>query len=289
MISIRFFGPCRQPQGRLRACACGLLLMAPFLVSLMAAWSAWASPVSLALSERQLSWVGERIFQNECAGKRACLVHWNQGEAFPSLGIGHFIWYPTGVEGRFTESFPDLVRFMRARQQPLPPWLEGLEPLDAPWPDREAFLAEQSGGRAESLRRMLADTRALQAEFMFARARRALDRVLAAIPADRRPAVKADLAELAASPGGVYALIDYVNFKGEGLAEGERYNGEGWGLRQVLETMAGKNSGTALERFRKAAAEVLTRRAGNASQPIERERWLPGWLKRVETYREQSD
>lgn len=255
----------------------------------VAAALAQASPVTLALSETQLAWVGERIFRNECAGKRACLVHWNQGEAFPSLGIGHFIWYPTGVEGRFTESFPDLVRFMADRRRPLPAWLEALEPLDAPWRDRAEFLAVRDGERVETLRDFLADTQALQAEFMFARARRALDRVLAAVPAPSRAQVEKDLARLAASPGGVYALIDYVNFKGEGLAPGERYKGQGWGLKQVLETMGGYDDGPALDRFRRAAAEVLTRRAHNASQVIEREKWLPGWLKRIETYREEAD
>ena len=32
-------------------------------------------------------------------------------------------------------------------------------------------------------------------------------------------------------------LIDYVNFKGEGVLETERYRGRGWGLLQVLEGM----------------------------------------------------
>src|SRR5690554_7815999 len=63
---------------------------------------------SLALKPAQLDWVGQKIFANECASRFDCLVHWNEGEAFPSLGIGHFIWYPEGVEGRFTESFPQL-------------------------------------------------------------------------------------------------------------------------------------------------------------------------------------
>lgn len=264
----------------------GRALAVTTLLLLTSACAASSGKVRLELEERQLAWVGDRIFQNECAGRRACLVHWNQGEAFPSLGIGHFIWYPTGVEGRFTESFPDLIRFMTERRQPLPAWLARLEPLDAPWPDREAFMEDQFGPRAVSLREFLAATQGLQAEFMFNRARRALDRLLEAVPADRRGAVREDLSELAASPGGVYALIDYVNFKGEGLAAGEAYHGQGWGLRQVLMTMAEADSGPALERFRHAAAAVLTRRAEHAPQDIERERWLPGWLKRVDTYRE---
>jgi len=82
--------------------------------------------------------------------------------------------------------------------------------------------------------------------------------------------------------------MDYVNFKGEGLAEGERYQGQGWGLLQVLLEMDTAGDKTELQSFREAAGRVLTRRAENAGNPIERERWLPGWLKRLETYREPA-
>ena len=91
---------------------------------------------------------------------------------------------------------------------------------------------------------------------------------------------------LSQTPGGVYAIIDYVNFKGEGLSPTERYNDQGWGLLQVLLEMSGSPDRSALGQFRVAAAQVLTRRAENAKDPIERERWLPGWLKRLETYEE---
>jgi hypothetical protein len=43
---------------------------------------------------------------------------------------------------------------------------------------------------------------------------------------------------------------------------------------------------TTLERFREAAARVLTRRADNAGNPIDKTRWLKGWLKRLETYKQ---
>jgi len=35
-------------------------------------------------------------------------------------------------------------------------------------------------------------------------------------------------------PQGAYILIDYINFKGDGINKGERYQGKGWGLYQVL-------------------------------------------------------
>ncbi|MEE3116481.1 MAG: hypothetical protein VX339_00125, partial [Pseudomonadota bacterium] len=98
------------------------------------------------------------------------------------------------------------------------------------------------------------------------------------------------LKALAATPGGIYALMDYVNFKGEGLSRMERYKGQGWGLLQVLLAMEADTAGEpALDRFREAAATVLKRRAANAENPIERERWLEGWLKRLESYREPVD
>lgn len=241
---------------------------------------------ALELSADQLDWVGEQIFRNECASRYQCLVHWNEGEAFPSLGIGHFIWYPEDVDGRFVESFPALVRFMAAQQFALPEWL-AKEPVPAaPWPDRKAFLAAEGEDRVGQLRALLAATKGVQSAFIFRRARESLGRVLASLSGDEQDAVQTHLEALSATPGGTYALIDYVNFKGEGLSAQEAYQGQGWGLRQVLLEMEAGAPGTVLERFREAAGRVLTRRAHNTDKAIERERWLPGWLKRLQTYRE---
>ena len=45
------------------------------------------------LSLEQENWIGQQIFNNECAMQISCLTAWNLGEDFPSLGIAHFIWY----------------------------------------------------------------------------------------------------------------------------------------------------------------------------------------------------
>jgi hypothetical protein len=242
--------------------------------------------VSLALTSAQLDWVGQQIFRNECAGRFQCLVHWNDGEAFPSLGIGHFIWYPKGVEGRFVESFPALMEYMEQRQVNIPEWLRALEPFDAPWSEKAEFLAVDDSPRLAELREFLAGTQGIQAEFIFRRARESLGRIVEAAPDDRKSDVADRLEALSQTPGGVYAIIDYVNFKGEGLSSTERYNDQGWGLLQVLLEMSGSPDRNALGQFREAAGTVLTRRAENAKDPIERERWLPGWLRRLETYKE---
>ncbi|WP_404363281.1 hypothetical protein [Marinobacter sp.] len=245
-----------------------------------------AEPLELTLNKAQLEQVGQKIYQNECAANSACLVHWNKGEAFPSLGIGHFIWYPRGVAGRFTESFPALIEFMKEQRVELPPWLAALDPLDAPWPDRDALHAARGSPQVKSLRQFLERTQGLQAAFIFRRAKASLSRVMEAAPAHERPGIRHRLTALSKTPGGVYALIDYVNFKGEGLSPTETYEGEGWGLLQVLQQMSDSSASSELGRFREAAAHVLTRRAHNARADIERQQWLAGWLKRLETYRE---
>lgn len=244
------------------------------------------SDISLALEPAQLDWVGQKIFQNECAGQFRCLVHWNDGEAFPSLGIGHFIWYPEGVNGRFVESFPALVEYMKQRQVNIPGWLRELEPFDAPWSDKQSFEAVKDSVSVAELREFLAGTQGIQAEFIVRRAKSSLAKVIESVPEGRQAQLKIDLGALSLTPGGTYAVMDYVNFKGEGLSVSERYNGEGWGLRQVLLAMDSNMEAPTLERFREAAARVLTRRADNAGSPIEKNRWLKGWLKRLETYKE---
>jgi hypothetical protein len=243
----------------------------------------------LQLTDEQLRWVGERIYQNECGGRPECLVHWNEGEAFPSLGIGHFIWYPSAVDGRFVESFPGFIRYAVEAGEEVPSWLADLNPLAAPWPDRQQFIASGNSAEVTGLRAWLVDTQGLQVAYILDRARESLGRVVEAAPEPEQPIMQQRLNAMVATPGGSYALIDYVNFKGEGLAPTEAYNGQGWGLLQVMQQMTWHPDKPALQRFREAAAEVLTRRALNASDPIERDRWLPGWLNRLDTYREPHD
>ena len=78
---------------------------------------------ALQISDAQAFAAGKRLWHNECAGTVEGLTSWNAGEAFASLGIGHYIWYPAGQRGPFEESFPDLVRFLSAAGVSLPDWL----------------------------------------------------------------------------------------------------------------------------------------------------------------------
>jgi hypothetical protein len=154
-----------------------------------------------------------------------------------------------------------------------------------------------------------------QTEHMLERMRLSLSKILTAIesekPAGRKKArqVYRELQRLLASPDGVLALIDYVNFKGEGLTPTEvsPIGQFPWGLKTVLEKMAEikpqtlvcnkkdwrhyNESKCANYAFAEAALWSLTRLTqnwgpeGSESRAL-REKWLQGgWSRRVrETY-----
>ena len=92
----------------------------------------------------------------------------------------------------------------------------------------------------EELRTLLDTTRREQAQFIIARLENSFEGIVAQAPSAERERLQRRLEKLSTchSPAGLYALIDYVHFKGTGLAEGERYAGQGWGLQQVLSAMS---------------------------------------------------
>ena len=244
---------------------------------------AGAQPSKISLSSAQANKIGRKIWQNECGGTVEGLTSWNDGEGFASLGIGHFIWYPPGKNGPFDESFPKLLAFYRANGIGLKGWLE--PGSDCPWRTKAEFDRDRSSPRMRELRRLLADTVALQTEFIVARLQSALPKMQAAAPAADRQRVAANFYAVAESSQGVYALIDYVNFKGEGVLASERYNGQGWGLLQVLQEMRGAPRGAAAAtEFSRASTRVLERRVRNSPPPRKESRWLAGWRNRCATY-----
>ncbi|MDD5302129.1 MAG: hypothetical protein PHS14_03385 [Elusimicrobia bacterium] len=239
----------------------------------------------IRLSDAEAEAVGRKIWNNESGATIDGLTHWNKGENFASLGIGHFIWYKAGEPGPFTESFPGLLDALAASGRTLPAWLQGKP--SCPWPDRDAFFADFRGPRMNELRDLLAGTIGVQARYAADRLESALPKILAAAPASERPALQSRFDRVASVPNGVYALMDYVNFKGEGVNPAERYNGEGWGLLQVLEGMADAAPGRAsVEAFASSADAALTRRVANSPPARDENRWLPGWRKRLKTYLE---
>jgi hypothetical protein len=236
------------------------------------------------LSRHDALSIGKRIWQNECNGTISGLTAWNQGEEFASLGIGHFIWYPKGRRGPFEESFPKLVSFVARRGAKLPPLLAGDGEHPCPWNSRAEFLQAQHSAEMNQLRQFLIDTIDLQTEFLIARLQDALPKMLAETAPSNRAKVKARFEQLSATPRGCYALVDYVNFKGEGVLHSERYRGQGWGLLQVLETMRDASGTDPVDEFVRAAKAILIRRVHNSPAERRESRWLLGWIHRVNSY-----
>lgn len=257
----------------LRAAATSIVLAA-----MIAAIAPIAAADALRLEPGEADRIGLRIWQNEGRGEVSNLTVWNLGEDFPSFGIGHFIWYPAGVDGPFEETFPDLLAVL-ARTVTLPAWLA--EARDAPWQSRVEFYDQFDSRGMIELRRLLEDTIPQQADFLVARLDAALPKMLASIEDPMlRDHVERQFRRVAREPNGPYVLVDYVNFKGEGISPDERYRGEGWGLLQVLEEMRGDRD--AITEFVRAADVVLTRRVRNADR--DESRWLSGWRSRLQTY-----
>ncbi len=238
----------------------------------------------LTISKAELDIVAEKIFKNEAGGKKIDLVYWNTGEDFPSLGIGHFIWYKQGQRGRFAESFPQLVAYYKSHNIKLPKIIEENE--YSPWKSREELFELRNSGDKDitELINFLYNTKNIQISFIFERLENSLEKMLEV--ANNPENVRKQFYRVAKSPNGLYPLIDYVNFKGEGTSRTETYNGEGWGLLQVLENMKGNESGkAALEEFSNSAKFVLERRVKNSDPAKNEKKWLAGWLNRCNTYK----
>lgn len=229
--------------------------------------------------------IGRKIYANECGSNPENLIAWNRGEDFISLGIGHFIWYPQGRSGPYTESFISFARYAEHQKAKLPEMLTGDPIPGCPWPDRASYLADRNSAKALALRVFLVDTLPLQTRFLLVRLERALPRMLKTTDRNRRSEIEKKFYTVARTTRGRYALVDYVNFKGEGISPTERIGGNGWGLLQVLEDMDSQKTLISAEKeFAAAAERVLTRRAYADPRPHVRQSWLPGWTWRVRTY-----
>lgn len=240
--------------------------------------SAYCGDMNL-LDSPTLHQIGLQVWQNECRGTVDGLVSWNAGEEFPSLGLGHFIWYPEGASYPFEETFPKLIAFLKAREVELPSWIAKAK--GCPWKTRDEFLQEKRSKKVVALRDLLTDTIDLQILFLYERFQEEEKKLVPSL----KPQALSYLQKLKETPQGIYALMDYTHFKGTGLSAKERYAGEGWGLLQVLQTMDENIPADALlTGFVTSAKKVLAKRVRSAPLQRHEEQWLNGWYKRLETY-----
>jgi hypothetical protein len=233
----------------------------------------------------ELGCLQKMIFFNECSGRVERMTTWNADEDFPSFGIGHFIWYPKGKRGPYKDLFPEFLTFLEAQKETIPAWIAALPTREAPWQSREEFLSDLASERVTVLRDFLNRTQGFQAQFIIRRVEGILPRMLATVPEEERPAIELKFKEVADAPKGMFALIDYVNFKGEGVLETERSQGQGWGLLQVLEEMkVPENKDEAVKEFVRGAEKVLENRVKNCGPGKDCSKRLGGWKARIKNY-----
>lgn len=237
------------------------------------------------LSYNELRLIGDKIFNNESGADKEKLVHWNDNENFASMGIGHWTWYPSGRSPRFGNTFPQLLSYLESNNVILPNWLSQSK-RSAPWRSKAELSRARNSSQVRQLKRILYETRDLQAKFILQRAERAIPRLVKAAPESQKGRVIRNVNTLMNTAGGRYALIDYINFKGEGLRMNGGYRGKNWGVLQVLLAMRPSAQGKpALNEFANAAMYVLERRVRNSPKSRNEARWLRGWSNRINTYR----
>lgn len=235
---------------------------------------------NIKISDAELRNIGYRIYINECSGKVENLTYWNSKEPFPSMGIGHFVWYSTNYDRPRGDSFSKLLYFYEQNGIKLPKWIKKTN-YKCPWTTRTAFYNDFNSSQMRYLRDLLKKTMYLQARFIIIRFQDAADRIFQApMSPQMKKHVQYQFYRVAQSPMGLYALIDYVNFKGTGTM-----NSGNWGLLQVLENMKGNGTGKqALIEFASSAKNVLKNRIAQSKNRSVEERNIKGWNKRIDTY-----
>ena len=246
------------------------------------------APIAIPLpanNTQNLSWVAERIYQNEMGGDERKLISWNNQDNFVALGLGNMVWYPANKRGRYAETFPVYLKFVESQRVPLPGWLANRPSNGGPWQDRAAFERASNDQQMTELRNFLKKTLHLQAAFMAGRLQQYLPIMVQQLPPLERQRVISNLQSVQKSPGGWYPLLDYTNFQGDGANPKDRYQGKGWGLLQVLQAMESVQPGpAALAEFMRAADDTLVQRIANSPSERREARLLTPWQNRVRTY-----
>jgi hypothetical protein len=228
------------------------------------------------LNKDQLLSLGYRMWNNYAGGTVDGLTKWDGSDAdhqFMYLGIAQNIWLPEGSNSLFQADWPTVAQRLEELGCKIKPWML----KDCPWSTKEEFDEHFNGKKMTWLRTHLSKEKFVRAQaFCIAeRLQRSIDpsspdSLLTGLTADQSALVQKnfDLVAHCSDPLGIYALIDYVNFKGEGRLSGtEKFNGQGWGLLQVLLNMQapaeGASDADVMKAFVQSAKFTLCQRVIN--------------------------
>ncbi len=232
-------------------------------------------------TDAQLTDLGHRLWETYNSEKK--IILWDE-RGFACVGIAQFLWEPAGVNTIFGDDWRSCALALKSQGVALEDWMLG----PSPWSSEEEFnrAVEQHDPRLEQLRVSLSTPLVIreQARVIVERFQKALflnseNSILNNLPPGEAELLLANAKAVAnvcdenQRPLGLFALIDYTHFKGEGLDGG--YNTQSWGLQRVLWNMqnidpAFVRTHSALEIFVASAEEILEERILNYR--IERDR-----------------
>lgn len=244
----------------------------------------------IRITHDQSDLVANKVWKNETGGDLDYLIFWSENEPFLSLGLAHFLWYGEENKNRYQEMFPKLVEYFSRNNVRLPIWLD--TKTTCPWKNRDEFLKAKADNtpKYQDLYNLLVRTMPIQVDFIVERMQKSLPVMLASLEdeAVRQQVTLAFervlyLPDGRLSTWGVYAIVDYVNFKGEGTSPKERYQGKGWGLMQVLQEMDIKAENPQ-KAFANAAKKVLAERIRISPPERNETQWQKGWFSRIDSY-----
>lgn len=252
-------------------------------------------PLGDVINQRrsELPKVTANLLNNETSCKPGFMMEWDDkaGENFPSIGLPHVVWFPQNAKKVVDESFPRFWNYITKNYHGITRVPQMNVSGAAPWNSKAQF---DSDPVVKDINRFLLDPDVLKLEGEFA-VQRGLDSVYTVMAANSLdPQAKmsqkdlcTNFKNLIASPQGLMAVVDYVNWKGEGVHYSEKTDRQNvrWGLKQVLEKIGPVAAGDkkAHLKFAEAAEAVLKDRAADDARITKSMR---GLLNRIDsTYR----
>lgn len=232
--------------------------------------------------------IADLIDKNETNRLDSNLVHWNKGESFASLGIGHFIWYPRNRSKEFNEQFPSMIRSLQNAGVKVPKFITKQIKIGSFWRTRKEWKADKNSRRFKQLVKFLSDTKVYQAQYIQQTYYLKMFQLYSI--SSNREIMKMNkiINKITRQRGGTYVLIDYVNFKGIGGRPNKKYKNYDWGLKTVLLNMSKYHKDPILTAFSKAATYTLEQRVKNAPKFRRKneKKFMKGWRKRTNRYKD---
>ena len=134
--------------------------------------------------------------------------------------------FPRNNVQNIQNNFPYYV-FIKTKWSCFAHWLGRAVPKGAPWVCREQILKDML--KVNEVRSLLASTIDLQIKFIIDQFKQQLPGIMEAAPSRYKSKIMYNTNLMLSFPQGSYALVDYLNLKGNGLSQTEELKGQRMG------------------------------------------------------------